>query len=63
MPRFIRLIKIEYDDMFKDLEESELFINIDHIAYVDCKVVHLSDGSSFLCKEDYDTIIAKITET
>lgn len=62
MPRFIRLTKIEYDDVEKDFEESELFINVDYIAYVESKVVHLSDGTSFLCKDDYDTIIAKLTE-
>lgn len=60
MPRFIRLTKIEYDDVEKDFEESELFINVDYIAYVESKVVHLSDGTSFLCKEDYETIIAKV---
>lgn len=62
MPRFIRLTKIEYDDVEQDFEESELFVNIDHIAYIESKVVHLSDGSSFVCKEDYNTIIAKLTE-
>lgn len=62
MPQFIRLTKIEYDDVDKDFEESELFINVEHIAYVESKVVHLSDGTSFLCKEDHDTIKAIITE-
>lgn len=62
MPRFIRLTKIEYDNVEEDFEESELFINVNHIAYVESKVVHLSDGTSFLCKDDYDTIIAKLTE-
>lgn len=62
MPRFVRLTKIEYDDVEQDFEESELFINAGHIAYVESKVVHLSDGTSFLCKEDYNTIVAKITE-
>lgn len=37
MPRFIRLTKIEYDDVEKDFEESELFINVDYIAYVERK--------------------------
>ncbi|MDE6793909.1 MAG: hypothetical protein K2J63_01225 [Muribaculaceae bacterium] len=62
MAKFVRLTKIEYDDVNKDFEKSELFINIDYVVYVESKVVHLSDGTSFLCKEDYDTIIAKLTE-
>lgn len=62
MAKFVRLTKIEYDDVNKDFEKSELFINIDYVVYVESKVVHLSDETSFLCKEDYDTIIAKLTE-
>lgn len=62
MARFVRMTKIEYDVAEKDFEESELFINIDHVVYVESKVVHLSDGTSFLCKEHYDAIIAKLTE-
>lgn len=62
MTRFIRLSKIEYDNVEQDFEESELFVNIDHIDYIESKVIHLSDGTSFLCKDDYDTIVAKLTE-
>ncbi len=60
MPNFIRLNKIEYIEAENEFEVDEIFINIDHIVYVESKVVHLSDGTSFLCKEDYDTITAKL---
>lgn len=62
MPRFIRLNKIEYNEAEKEFEEDEIFINKDHIVYIESKVIHLSDGTSFLSKEDYETITAKLTE-
>ncbi len=60
MPKFVRLNKVEYNEVEKDFEVDEIFINIDHIVYVESKVVYLSDGTSFLCQEDYDTITAKL---
>ncbi len=60
MPKFVRLNKVEYNDAEKEFEVDEICINVDHVVYVESKVVHLSDGTSFLCKEDYDTIIANV---
>lgn len=60
MAKFVRLNKLEYNDVEKDFEEEEMLVNINHIVYVESRVVHLSDGTSFLSKEDYDTIRAKI---
>ena len=62
MSRFIWLTKIEYDEVEQDFEESALFVNVDAIAYVNSKVVHLKSGETILCKESNNEIIALITE-
>ena len=62
MSRFIRLTKVEYYKAEGTLEESPLFVNIDAIAYVESKVVHLTTGETILCKESEDHIVALITE-
>lgn len=62
MSKFIWLTKIEYNEAERDLEKSPLFVNIDAIAYVESKVVHLTTGETILCKESNDHIVALITE-
>lgn len=66
MPRFIRLTRIEYwhdeeadEPMF---EESDICVNTDQIAYVEERVVHLKDGTSFLCTSDHETIASMLTQ-
>lgn len=61
MSRFIWLTKIEYDEIEKDFEEIPLFVNVDAIAYVDSKVVHLKTGETILCKENNEHIVALIS--
>lgn len=60
MSRFIWLTKIEYDETEKDFEEFPLFVNVDAIAYVDSRVVHLKTGEIILCKESNGHIVALI---
>lgn len=62
MRKFIWLTKIEYDEVEQDFEEAPLFVNIDAIAYVESKVVHLKNGETILCKESENDIVALITE-
>ena len=62
MRRFIWLTKIEYNEAEMDFEESSLFVNIDAIAYVESKVVHLKNGETILCKESNNEIVGLITE-
>ena len=62
MNRFIRLTKIEYDEVEQDFDELPLLVNVDSISYVNSKVVHLKSGETILCKESNNEIIALITE-
>ena len=62
MSRFIRLTKIEYDEVEQDFDELPLLVNVDSISYVNSKVVHLKSGETILCKESNNEIIALITE-
>lgn len=62
MSKFITLTKVVYDEVGKEFEESTIFVNVDAIAYFDSRVVHLRDGTSFLCKENNNQIIGLITE-
>lgn len=61
MSRFIWLTKIEYDEFEKDFEEIPLFVNVDVIAYVNSRVVHLKTGETILCKESNGEIISVIS--
>ena len=62
MSKFIWLTQLEYDEVDRDFEEIPLFVNIDAIAYVESKVVHLKNGETILCKESNAHIVALITE-
>lgn len=62
MSRFIWLTKIEYNELEKEFEEIPLFVNVDAIAYINSKVVHLKEGETILCKESNDQIVGLITD-
>ena len=62
MSKFIWLTQLEYDEVDRDFEEIPLFVNIDAIAYVEHRIVHLKNGETILCKESDAHIVALITE-
>lgn len=61
MSKFIWLTKIEYDEIEEGFDEIPLFVNVDAIAYVNSKVVHLKTGETILCKECNEEIADLIT--
>lgn len=62
MSRFIWITKVEYDEFESEFEEIPLFVNVDAMAYVDGRVVHLKNGETILCKESNNQIVGLITD-
>ena len=60
MNRFIKVTKVEYNDVEQEFEESTLYVNVDAIAYVNSKVIHLTSGEPILCKENFNDIVRLI---
>ena len=60
MNQFIQVTKIEYNDEEREFEESTLYVNVDAIAYVNSKVIHLTSGETILCKEQFNDIVRLI---
>lgn len=61
MSKFIWLTQLEYDEVDRDFEEIPLFVNIEAIAYVEYRAVHLKNGETITCKESNDHIVALIS--